>query len=361
LREVCRQLQQMGYRSPRGLPHWNGTTVRGLLTNPAYMGRAVLGRSRIVAAAPRLRSIRRNARAVPSATQRIRGPREEWIEVAVPALIDPALFEVARAQLDENRKRKRERRRGPHWLLQGLTVCRCCGYAYYAKTSALSPTDRSKGRRHYYRCIGADAYRVNGATKCGNPTVRGDRLEQMVWDQVRALLEEPSRVADEYRRRIGQVHDDAGQPEAIMRLDRQLMTLRRGIDRLIDCYAGGFIDKAEFEPRIAGLKSRVAQLQDQRQTAIALAEAERELSLVISRLEDFSAKVRQGLDRLDWHGMRQIIHTVVRRVEINHDEVEVVFRVPPTDAPSGGGAQTTSQDPWQHCTDGYARLRRAMA
>jgi site-specific DNA recombinase len=361
LREVCRQLQQMGYRSPRGLPHWNGTTVRGLLTNPAYMGRAVLGRSRIVAAAPRLRSIRRNARAVPSATQRIRGPREEWIEVAVPALIDPALFEVARAQLDENRKRKRERRRGPHWLLQGLTVCRCCGYAYYAKTSALSPTDRSKGRRHYYRCIGADAYRVNGATKCGNPTVRGDRLEQMVWDQVRALLEEPSRVADEYRRRIGQVHDDAGQPEAIMRLDRQLMTLRRGIDRLIDCYAGGFIDKAEFEPRIAGLKSRVAQLQDQRQTAIALAEAERELSLVISRLEDFSAKVRQGLDRLDWHGMRQIIHTVVRRVEINHDEVEVVFRVPPTDAPSGGGAQTTSQDPWQHCTDGYARLRRANA
>ena len=355
LREVCRRLQQMGCRGRRGLRHWNATTIRGMLDNPAYIGRAVLGRSRVVPAGPRLRLIRRNSRSVPSATRRVPGRREEWIEVAVPALVDPAVFEAARAQLDENRKRKRESGRGPRWLLQGLTVCRCCGYAYYAKTSALSPTDRSKGKRHYYRCVGADAYRRDGTTKCGNSTVRGDRLEQMVWDQVKALLEDPSRVADEFRRRIGQVHNGDGPPEQVARLDRQMMTLRRGIDRLIDGYAGGFIDKAQFEPRIAGLKLRLSQLQEQQQAAVEAANAERELSLVISQLEDFSAKVSQGLDRLDWNGMRQIIHTVVRRIEIDHDSVEVVFRVPP-----GAGPQTPSPGSAQHCTDGYARLRRAM-
>jgi len=356
LREVCRRLQQMGCRGRRGLRHWNATTIRGMLDNPAYIGRAVLGRSRVVPAGPRLRLIRRNSRSVPSATRRVPGRRQEWIEVAVPALVDPAVFEAARAQLDENRKRKRESGRGPRWLLQGLTVCRCCGYAYYAKTSALSPTDRSKGKRHYYRCVGADAYRRDGTTKCGNSTVRGDRLEQMVWDQVKALLEDPSRVADEFRRRIGQVHNGDGPPEQVARLDRQMMTLRRGIDRLIDGYAGGFIDKAQFEPRIAGLKLRLSQLQEQQQAAVEAANAERELSLVISQLEDFSAKVSQGLDRLDWNGMRQIIHTVVRRIEIDHDSVEVVFRVPP-----GAGPQTPSPGSAQHCTDGYARLRRAMA
>ncbi len=111
-------------------------------------------------------------------------------------------LKAAQSQLDENRKRKRESRRGPRWLLQGLTVCRCCGYAYYAKTSALSPTDRSKGKRHYYRCVGADAYRIYGTTKRGIFTVRGDRLEQLVWDQVTALLQDPGRVADEFRRRM---------------------------------------------------------------------------------------------------------------------------------------------------------------
>jgi site-specific DNA recombinase len=353
LREVCRRLQQMGCRSRRGSTRWNATTIGGMLANPAYIGRAVLGRSRVVPAEPRLRSMRRNSRAVPSAMRRVRGPREEWIEVAVPALVDAALLEAAQAQLDENRKRRRESRRGPRWLLQGLTVCRCCGYAYCGKRLP------SKHRRqyYYYRCTGADASRFAGAARCGNSPVRADRLDHIVWDRVRALLEDPSRVAAEYRRRLGQASDGAGPPEQVARLDRQMTALRRGIDRLIDCYAGGFLDKAEFEPRIAGLKQRMSQIREQQEAAIEAANAERELSLVISRLEDFSAKVIQGLDRLDWHGTRQIIHTLVRRIEIDRDSVEVVFRIPPMGGPSEGGPQLPTRSNLQHCTDGYARLR----
>jgi site-specific DNA recombinase len=360
LGEVGRRLQQMGCRSPRGLTRWGNTTIAGMLSNPAYTGRAVLGRSRVVPADARLPLQRRHPRGrVPKAMRRVRGLREEWIEIAVPALVDPALFEAAQAQLEENRKRRRESRRGPRWLLQGLTVCRCCGYAYCAKTLPPLPTDRSKGRRHHYRCTGTDAHRFGGAAKCGNSPVRGDRLEQMVWDQVRAMLQDPSRVADEYQRRLGQASNGAAPPEQVVRLDRQMIALRRGIDRLIDGYAAGFIDKAEFEPRIAGLKRRMSRLQEQQAAAVENANAERELSLMISRLEDFSAKVSQGLDHLDWHGMRQIIHTVVRRIEIDRDSVEVVFRVPPTGGPSGdgpsGGRQPSIRATAQHCTDGYAR------
>ena len=116
LREVCRRLQRMGYKSPRGLRHWNATTLHGMLDNPAYIGRAVLGRSRIIPAGPRPRLVRRNSPPVPSATQRVAGPREEWIEITVPALVDGALFEAAQAQLAENRKHKRQSQSGP----------RCC-------------------------------------------------------------------------------------------------------------------------------------------------------------------------------------------------------------------------------------------
>jgi hypothetical protein len=114
-------------------------------------------------------------------------------------------------------------------------------------------------------------------------TVRGDRLEQMVWEQVRPLLEDPSRVADEYRRRISQAKGEADPPEQVARLDRQITKIQRGIDRLIDCYAGGYIEKAEFEPRIAGLKLRRSQLEEQKRAAIKAANSERELSLVVSR------------------------------------------------------------------------------
>lgn len=365
LRKVCRRLHETGCRTRHGLAYWQACTVRAILGNPAYIGRAVFGRRHFLPSGPRLRPLRGHSRPSARATKWVYAPREEWIEITVPALIDPAIFEAAQLQLAENRKRMRERRRGPRYLLQGLTVCRCCGYAYYGKTNPISPKDRTRGERHYYRCIGADAHRLNGGAKCSNRTVRGDELEQLVWDQVRALLENPTRVADEYRRRLSQTQEGSAVPEEITRLDRQIATLRLGTDRLIDGYTSGFIDKAQFEPRMMGLKQRMAQLNDQHKAMLDAANAERELSLVINRLEDFSAKVTQGLERLDWHGTRELVRTVVRRIEIDHDTIEVVFRVPPANEPMGPGRGhgpgPATQSSRQHCISGQPAAPRNLS
>ena len=77
--------------------------------------------------------IRGHLKPSPRATSRVPVSREESIESPVPSIVDPVVFEAVRAQLEENRRRKRERQRGQPWLLQGLTVCRRCGYAYYRK------------------------------------------------------------------------------------------------------------------------------------------------------------------------------------------------------------------------------------
>jgi site-specific DNA recombinase len=349
VREVCRRLHRMGCRTRRGLAYWGTSTIQGMLDNPAYIGRAVLGRTRVLPAHRQLRPNRRNAQPVPSALRRIRDVREDRIEIAVSPLVDAAVFEAAQKQRIENRQRKRERQQGPRWLLQGLTVCRSCGYAYCAKRFGFLPKVRSKGAVHYYRCIGTEEHRLHGAPKCNNPTVRGDKLDQIVWDQVRALLEDPNRVADEFRRRISQVQNGAAPSDQIVRLDRQMASLRRSIDRLIDSYTGGLIDKTEFEPRITQLKQRVSQLDQQRKTALDTVNADHELSLVINRLEDFSAKVAQGLDRLDWIGKRNIIHTVVRKIEIDRDGIEVVFRVPSTSTPPDRGGTPPELAP--HCSN----------
>jgi len=74
------------------------------------------------------------------------------------------------------------------------------------------------------------------------------------------------------------------------------------------------------------------------------------LGLVVSRLEDFSAKVTAGLDHLDQFGMQDIIRSVVRRIEINDSRIEVVFRVPSLDGPPGPGSSTQMTGSWQHCT-----------
>jgi site-specific DNA recombinase len=355
LREVCRRLQQGGIPSRKGQPIWYASTLRGMLTNTAYIGRAVYGHSRYLPARPRLRPLRGHPHPSARPSARVAVPREEWIEVPVPALVDAAVFEAAQAQLAENRQRKRDGLRGPRWLLQGLTVCRQCGYAFYGKAVPRSSKDRTKGDYRLYRCIGTDRCRYGGIQVCSNRSIRADHLEQAVWDRVCALLEQPDRLAEEYRRRLQEAGDNRARMSELSHLEQQISALQRGIGRLIDSYAAGVIERDEFEPRISGLKARVAGLQEQQRAAAEAAQAERELTLVIGQVEDFAARVGHSLDSLDWLNTREIIRTLVRQVEIDTEHVEVVFRVPP---PAGGGGPHRARDgsnderssTWQDCT-----------
>ena len=348
LREVCRRLQQAGCRTRSGSTRWWASTIHGMIENPAYTGTAMYGRFHAVEPKPRLRPIRNHPPHASRPTTRVPVPPAEWVAVPVPAIVDPAIAEAARAQLAENRQRKREQSRGPGWLLQGLVVCRRCGYAYYGKATPGLAERHRPGPFGYgaYRCIGSDGHRFDGQAVCTNRPVRSDRLECAVWAEIEAVLNDPQRIAHEYQRRLT---DLAGEPADADtgKVERRIGAVRRGIGRLIDSYAEGVIERVEFEPRLADLRARVAQLEEHRTTLAAAAQARRDLTLVIGRLDDFSTKVRENLDLLDWAARREVIRLMVRRIEIDHGQIEIVFRIPPPSRGEGGGDRNR---PRQHCT-----------
>jgi site-specific DNA recombinase len=110
--------------------------------------------------------------------------------------------------------------------------------------------------------------------------------------------------------------------------------LRQGIARLIDSYAEGLIDKDEFEPRIARMRERLKQFEDQAKQITDEVSLERELTLILGRLDEFAARIKTGLHEADWLTRREIIRALVKRVEIDQEQVRVVFRVnPPPQAP----------------------------
>src|SRR4051794_19552499 len=102
----------------------------------------------------------------------------------------------------------------------------------------------------------------------------------------------------------------------------------------------------EFEPRVADLRARIAQLEEQRTALVAAAEARRDLTVVIGRLADFSTQVRQTLDLFDWATRRDVIRLMVRRIEIDDGQIEIVFRIPPL---SGGPGRDHTVQPTQRC------------
>jgi len=50
---------------------------------------------------------------------------------------------------------------------------------------------------------------------------------------------------------------------------------------------------------------------------------------VITHLEEFSAKVKDGLAEADWLTKRELIRTLVKQVNVGKEDVTIVFRVTP--------------------------------
>ena len=323
--EVCRRLMQAGEFTRTGRTQWDRSVVWAMLKNPAYMGSAAFGKTRQGPLRPRIRSQRGKPLQPRRAASDYDVPHEEWIHIAVPALVEPEVFEAVQAQLEENRKHARQSKRGARYLLQGLLQCQHCGYAFYGKP--LSPSTRKNRPRAYayYRCLGTDAYRFGGERICPNTQVRTDRLELAVWHEVCALLSQPERLRQEFERR--KQASGEGQRQERSALEEQIGKLRQGLARLIDSYTEGLIEKDEFEPRVTRLRQRIAHIEEQCATLADEELLQREMRLIVSRLDDFAAQVGRNLDNLEWGKKREIIRALVRRVEVGLEHVQVVFRV----------------------------------
>jgi site-specific DNA recombinase len=232
-------------------------------------------------------------------------------------------------------------RGGGHYLLQGLVVCKRCGYGCYGK-----PTSRAAAKGKvpyaYYRCTGSDAYRFGGQRLCWNKQIRTDMLDAAVWDDVCRLLSEPERIRHEYERRLRGT--ETGPSQEVQHLSKLVSNVKKMISRLIDAYGDGLLDKSDFEPRILAAKERLGKLEAEHRQRIGEAAQEAELRLVIGQLEEFARRVSQGLQEPDWDTRREIVRALVKQVEIDEQEVRIVYRVSPT--PFERGPQ---QGFSQHC------------
>jgi site-specific DNA recombinase len=336
--EVCRRLRQAGIASPRGKDVWDRSAVWGLLKNPAYQGAAAFGKTRTGERRARLRPLRGQPDYSRRSHSTYRTSPEEQVTIAVPALVEPELFAAVAEQLAENKHRHRQSRRGARYLLQGLVVCPQCGHAFYGKPVSRASA-KGTTRYAYYRCIGTDAYRFGGERLCQSRQVRTDLLEAAVWDDVRTLLADPGRVRQEYeRRRSGKGRE--GRP--VEQLRAQIGKAKRGVARLIDAYEDGLLERGEFEPRLRRAKERLEKLEAEAATLVAAEAEEQQVEAVLDQLQAFTRQVGEGLQEASWQTRREVIRALVKRVEVDTEEVRVVYKVPPhpfVEGPQGGRLQ----------------------
>lgn len=323
LAEVSRRLAAAAVRSPQDRSRWNRTSLWSLLRNPAYKGMAAFGKTRSQERRPRrLRAARGQPAQPRQLHSRQASPPQDWIGIPVPALVSEDLFAAAAEQLEHNRLRQRRQQQGQRYLLAGLTVCGVCGYALCGRR-----TGRQK-QYAYYRCLGSDNNRFGGQRVCRNRAVRVEPLEEAVWQDVCALLREPQRIEQEYQRRR-QMPEDEVLAEAERTLAAEIRRVQRGIDRLIDAYQEGLLELPEFERRLQPARQRAERLRAEVQARQQQQTQAEQLRLVIGHLETFASRIQEGLQAADWQTRRDVIRALVKQIEVDPQEVRVVYRLAP--------------------------------
>src|SRR5262249_57953229 len=133
----------------------------------------------------------RRQRGGPEHPRRVRSvlqtPREEQVPIAAPALVSEKLFGAVQERLLENKKRKRRPPQGVRYLLQGLVVCKRCGYAYCGQTRVCARKKGPARTYRYYFCTGSMFGRCDRERVCWDKAVRVDQLDAGVWEGVRGL------------------------------------------------------------------------------------------------------------------------------------------------------------------------------
>ena len=321
LREVARRLQQQGVPTQTGRGRWERGTIGAMLRNSTYRGQAMFGKRRCGTPRPRLRP-RRGQPEIPKATFSIYWqPASEQIPIAVPALVDAALFAAVQERLAENARRLRTSRRGGGHLLQGLLVCSSCGYALSVQSAG------GQRRYRYYTCPGTYVSEATSRRVCPHRRQRAEVVEAVVWDDVCALLSEPQRLRQEFERRQ-RSSPSPEQAGTVAGLEGSLHQVRQSAGRLLDAYTAGFVDAKDFEPRMRRLKERQAKLEADLRTVTEQAQQEEELRVAFRHVEDFAAQMRAGLSTAPQEQKRTILRALLKRVEVDKDTLRLVYRVP---------------------------------
>jgi site-specific DNA recombinase len=318
IRQAAKRLNASPWRTRGGRHEWPTSTVREILNNETYTGVAYYNRRRWVETDRTDATFR-----ITRKTRAEVRPREEWIAIPVPPIIDQQTFVRAHEQLKNNTAfSPRNLKREDEYLLRCLVSCGVCGQAMVA---------HAHGRHTYYHCTGSvDHVRTARPRPCPAPRVFARDLDQLVWEEITALLSSPQLIRQCWERQHGrhEQHSPDVIETELARLEQRTTDARRQIQRLVDGYQAGFVDGAELSSRRASLEQSISRSSARTTTLEAQRPKWREIEHAWQSLDALCQHAAAGLDMLSFGGRQKLLRNVIERVWVTAWDVTIKLAIP---------------------------------
>lgn len=331
--KIVYRLNDRGVPTLKGKSPWERTTVRAILRNPAYKGTACYGKTQKTERKKITRPLRKKGGFSARCGSNRERPRQEWIEIPVPAIISEETFALSNERLEQNKRLSPRATKEPT-LLQGLLVCQQCGYAFY-RCSAQT----SKRKIYYYRCLGSDDYRYPKGRVCNNKPIRQDYLDEIVWERILHILEDPELIRTEIERRVQEVKEASPTKKRKEVLLKEKTRIEKSIDKLLDAYQEDLLPLSELRNRIPALRKRQAALVSELKNLEINAVERGKIFQLIESVEGFISHMRKSAQTLNIIDRQKIIRLLVKEILVGPDTINIRHSIPT------GGAFSSSEAP----------------
>ena len=290
--EIARELEARTGR------RWHSSHIHRMLANSAYKGLWMYGKTTST-------TTERGRRVVEV-------PREDWIGIDCPAIVDAETWEAAQARKVQRRNQAR-RNQKVFYALKSLVLCAECGATLRCRSARTGSVRRGENYyyydydtpRRYYRCV----------NRCRN-YIRADTLEEFVWQQVSALLMDPGTIAASL--------DAAADTQVAAELERERADAQRQLDRierensmLVRLALAEKITESEFDREREAIDGRMSATQDLLTELEARARATLSARAAAEAVVDWAATFGDRLDELTPEERREVLMLACDHITID--------------------------------------------
>ena len=332
---IAVRLTDEGILTQTGKSLWRQSYIHYVLANATYTGTWVYGKERHIS--------------TEDGTESYDQPRDTWIEVPVPALVDGETWERAQA-LKKQRSKKAKRNTKVLYLLQHLLKCGECGHNFHAKSTWRTTNVRNGKKyrydlptpRRYYKCNGMQSLRLRCRER---HYIRAERLEEPIWSEVKRVLQNPDLIVTGIDTLDSQ--EGGALKEEIAQAERDLRSIQMEEDRAIRLFVSGKITETQLDLQrkfiTERLESARAKLDGYRAQEASGAEKRRLMETVLA----WARNVGQGIDELTDVQRKELLQMVVEQVVIDRDNnVDITLAIPiDSDGPGPDSAEPDSSEP----------------
>ena len=313
---IAWQLMDDGVPAPGGM-RWHQAYVHNLLGNRAYKGVWSYGQTR--------QMLTEQGRKV------YEQPRDTWIEVPVPPLVDEETWDRVQGLKKQRRTRSR-RNTKEFYLLQHLLRCAECGQVFNGRANRhASARYQDKVYRYnypnpkrYYICNGVRKHRLHCREK---PHIRAEQLEERVWGEVRRVLQDPGVIVAGL-----EALDDSegsGLEGEIARVERELRNVQTEEDRAIRLYVAGKITEEQLDLQRKFITERLEGLRAKLEDYRAREEIGSEKRDLMEAVLAWAREVGEGLQELTPDERRELLQMVVEDVMVDGgNNLDITLAIP---------------------------------